>query len=209
MVNHSLRQTIYSVIGQLRLVAAAGLKYAVTHYEIERYTHVRQAAAQLTAALEEKSVEESFAHFQGDLFDQRASPLSTVDAVVVRDQRILLIKRHDNGLWALPGGLVEVNQTLSEAVLRELHEETGITGQIVQLLGIFDSRLWESREKVHLHHAIFLVDGGEQVPQSTAEALEVGFFAEDRLPPLSPGHLTRVPFLFKLLRGDAPVPYLD
>ena len=148
-------------------------------------------------------------YFQGDLFDQRVSPLSTVDAVVVREGRILLIKRHDNGLWALPGGLVEVNQTLTEAALRELEEETGIQGHIIRLLGIFDSRLWESQEKVHLHHTIFLVDGAEQLPKATQEAVEVGFFGDEELPALSPGHHRRVPFIFKLLRGEAEIPHID
>jgi ADP-ribose pyrophosphatase YjhB (NUDIX family) len=156
--------------------------------------------------VEEKSVDENF---QGDLFDQRVSPLLTVDAVVVRAGRVLLIKRHDNGLWALPGGLVEVNQTLAEAVIRELEEETGIQGRLVHLLGIFDSRIWESHEKVHLQHTIFLVDGGEQEAQPTREAPAVGFFGAEGLPPLSPGHHRRVPFVFKLLLGEAIVPYID
>lgn len=209
MSNDSLRQTVYSVINELRLLATAGLKFAQTHHDHERYTRVRQAAAQLAAAVEKKAVAESFDHFEGDLFDQRVSPLLTVDAVVVRDERVLLIQRHDNGLWALPGGLVEVNQTLTEAVIRELAEETGIHGRLVQLLGIFDSHRWQSREKVHLQHTIFLVDGGEQQPQPTPEALAVGFFGSDNLPALSPGHHTRVPFVFKLLRGELPAPYLD
>lgn len=202
-------QTVYATINELRLLATAGLKFAQTHHDIERYTRLRQAAAQLAAAVEGRSAEAALAHFEGDLFDQRVSPLSTVDAVVMREGRILLIKRHDNGLWALPGGLVEVNQTLAEATLRELEEETGIQGQIIQLLGIFDSRLWESREKVHLHHTIFLVDGGEQQPRPTREAPELGFFSEGELPVLSPGHHTRVPFVFKLLRGEVPIPYVD
>ncbi|MEZ4725916.1 MAG: NUDIX hydrolase [Caldilineaceae bacterium] len=205
----SLPQTIYAVIDELRLLAAAGLHFAQTHHDQERYARVQAAAAQLAAVVEQRTAADFLTHFQGDLFAQRISPLSTVDAVVVRNERILLIKRHDNGLWALPGGLVEVNQRLTEAVLRELEEETGIQGRVVELLGIFDSQRWESQEKVHLHHTIFLVDGGEQQPQPTREATAVGFFGEDELPPLSPGHHTRVPFLFNVLRREVQVPYVD
>jgi hypothetical protein len=39
--------------------------------------------------------------------------------------------------------------------------------------------------------------------------LAVGFFGEDELPPLSPGHDRRTPFLFRLLRGEEAIPYLD
>jgi ADP-ribose pyrophosphatase YjhB (NUDIX family) len=209
MSTPTMSQVIYAVIGELRLLAAAGLQFAQTHHDRERYSRVQEATAQLAAAVEERPTAEVLTQFQGDLFDQRVSPLATVDAVILRQGRILLIKRHDNGLWALPGGLVEVNQTLTEATLRELEEETGIQGRIVQLLGIFDSWRWESQEKVHMLHTIFLVDGGEQEPRPTREAPDLNFFAEDALPPLSPGHHTRVPFLFKLLRREAPVPYID
>ena len=65
----------------------------------------------------------------------------------------MLIKRRDNGLWAVPGGWVE-GETLSEAA-------------------------------------------------------EIGFFHENNLPQLSPGHDLRVPVLFKILRGEVPAPYFD
>jgi ADP-ribose pyrophosphatase YjhB (NUDIX family) len=109
---------------------------------------VRMAAAQLAAAVEKQPLETVLTHFAGDLFESRVSPISTVDAVVVRDERILLIQRHDNGFWALPGGLVEVNQTQADATLRELEEETGIRGRLGQLLGIFDSQRWDSGDTV-------------------------------------------------------------
>ena len=202
-------QIIYETINELRLLAAAGLAFTKTHHDRERYDRIRQVAARLAGLVESSPVDAFLHHFQGDLFDQRVSPLSTVDAVVVRGEAILLIKRHDNGLWALPGGLVEVNQTLAEAVLRELLEETGLKGKIVRLLGVFDSRLWASREKVHLHHTLFQVEADDQSPERTREATEVGFFEAQSLPPLSPGHDTRVPFVFKLLKGETAVPYFD
>lgn len=203
------REQIYSVIGELRLIAAAGLEFASNVYERERYTGVQRTCAQLIAVVEDTPLETIAASLAGDLFAHVTSPIVTVDAVVQRHEKILLIKRHDNGLWALPGGLVTINQTLAEAALRELREETGLNGQIKTLLGIFDSHRWESQEKLHMHHAVFLVEAAEGAPQRTEEALEVEFFAENDLPPLAPGHHRRIPFVFALLRGEGAIPYFD
>jgi len=205
----NLNQVIYKAVAELRLLAAAGLKFTDTHHDTERYTRVRNAAVQLAAAVErlpEATIAERFA---GDIFEQSVSPILTVDAAILRDRQILLIKRHDNGLWAMPGGMVEVNQTLAEATLRELQEETGIVGTIQSLMGIFDSQRWGSQSKLHMQHVVFLVDGGEQRPRPTPEALDVDFFAADALPFLSPGHHLRVPHVLALLNNPTLIPYFD
>jgi 8-oxo-dGTP diphosphatase len=69
------------------------------------------------------------------------TPLLTVDCVVFdRTDRLLLIKRANppfKGKFALPGGFVEVGETVEQAALRELHEETGIAGKIIALIGVY------------------------------------------------------------------------
>ncbi len=66
------------------------------------------------------------------------NPLPVVSALVVNsDRKILLVLRDrepKEGMWALPSGFVELGETIEEAVLRELKEETGITGEVVRLL---------------------------------------------------------------------------
>ena len=202
------QDTLYQAIDELRAIATAGLYYGKTEYDKTRYQQVLSVALGLFAAVEERSFEEVQREFVEDNW-LHISPAAGAEAVILREGKILLIKRSDNGLWAVPGGLVEVGETLAEAAQRELWEETGIRGQVTQLLGIFDSRLWHSRTKAHLYHAVFLAEATDVFPRTSSESTEVAFFGEDDLPELSPGHQHRVPLLFKLIRGEIPTPYFD
>ncbi len=66
------------------------------------------------------------------------SMLVAASAVVTDDQgRILLQRRRDNNLWALPGGAMEMNESLPQAAIREVKEETGLDIEITGLVGTY------------------------------------------------------------------------
>jgi ADP-ribose pyrophosphatase YjhB (NUDIX family) len=176
-------------------------------YARENYQKILEASARLVGLIEARNPEEVQAQFQDNLV--HFSPQAGADAVVVREGALLLIQRSDNELWALPGGLVNVGETLAEASCRELWEETGLRGDAVGLLAILDSRIWKSGTKVQLYHVVFQVEVEEGTPRPGPEALDVDFFPEEALPPLAPGHHLAVPLVFKLLRGEIPAPYFD
>ncbi len=204
----TLNSDLYQIADQLRATANLGLQFGQTEYDLERYRIILAASARLIAAIEARDPEEVLLMFEDNL--NHFSPLIGAEGVVLRDEKILLIQRKDNGLWAVPGGLSDVGETLAETALRELLEETGIHARISKLLGIFDSRIWKTQSKSHLYHTIFLVETDDDQPTpDPLEALDAAYFAEDDLPSLSPGHRLRVPFLFKLLRGEIPTPYFD
>jgi len=102
-----------------------------------------------------------------------------------------------------------VGETLAGSAIRELKEETELSGTIIKLLGIFDSRIWNSREKSQVYSAIFEVAIENEIPRKSHEAMDWGFFGESGLPDLSPGHDKRVPLLFKLRDGRIDTPFYD
>lgn len=200
-------EELYQIADELRATANLGLRFSKDEYDLDRYNKVLSASARLIGAIEDRSSEEVLKEFEDNT--SRFCPRIGAGAAVFKDEKILLIKRHDTGLWAYPGGLVEVGETLAEATERELWEETRIRGQATRLIGIFDSRKWKSQVKAHMYHALFLVESADPSPEVTSEATEVGFFSEEDLPPLAPGHHLRVPFVLELLREGKPLPFFD
>ena len=68
-------------------------------------------------------------------------PVVGVGGVVIRDAAVLLVQRASEplaGQWSLPGGVVELGETLEEAVVRELREETGLTVRVLELVEAFE-----------------------------------------------------------------------
>ncbi len=207
---------IYQLADELRAIASEGLRFCENGYDRERYGRVIQVTARLLAMVEPDSPEVIQTRLLDNLY--HLSPLLATEVVVLREGKLLLVQLRENGLWALPGGICEVGETLAGSAARELWEEAGVHGRITRLLAVCDSRLWQSPSKTHLLSVIFLAEGfdGPEVHQEPdgrigplAETLQVGFFGEDELPPLSPGHHVRIPLVFKLLRGEIPVPYFD
>jgi ADP-ribose pyrophosphatase YjhB (NUDIX family) len=200
-------ESLLHIADEIRGIANLGRIYSTNEYDLDRYNRLLRLAAQMAAILGNTDEEPVLEHFQNDLY--HITPICGVDAVVVRDGRLLLIRRHDNGLWAMPGGAMEIGETPAEACVRELEEETTIVGHATRLLGVFDSRVWDYRLPCHLVSFVFLVEEVSGEPTRTAEATDVDYFGPDGLPPLSPGHQDRVPLVFSLLSRDTEAPHFD
>lgn len=104
-------------------------------------------------------------------------PAVGVGAVVIVDERVVLIRRGKEplrGRWAVPGGTVELGETLEEALIREIHEETGLEVAPREVLTVFD-RIERRDGRVLYHYVIvdYLCDylGGEPRAGSDAEAI--------------------------------------
>ena len=103
------------------------------------------------------------------------TPLVGVGAVVVHEGRVLLVRRGREplkGHWTLPGGLVEVGESLVEGVAREVREETGLGVETIELVEVLD-RIHRDGGRVRYHYVIadYLcrVTGGELCAASDAD----------------------------------------
>lgn len=197
---------------KLRDISALGLRFSDSIYDQERYRAVQDIAMAMLAALTANPVE-TMEPLRDTLFS-RPTPLSVGDAAVINDRgEILLIRRADNGKWAMPGGALEVGETPAEGVVREVLEETGVPCEPVTLIGVFDSRLCGTSSPHHLYHIVFLCKPSSTQAHRSAshahEVVEVGWFAEDSLPDeIDPGHVSRIPEAYRLWKGEVR-PYFD
>jgi mutator protein MutT len=85
-----------------------------------------------------------------------AAPLVGVGAVIVESGKILLIRRgHEpmKGHWSLPGGALEVGEQLTEGVIREAKEETGLNVEVLELVELLD-RIFREKQRVQYHYVI-------------------------------------------------------
>ena len=104
-------------------------------------------------------------------------PLVGVGAVVVDNNRVLLVRRGTEplrGHWSLPGGVLELGESLTGGLIREVREETGLEVEPVELVELLD-RIHREGERVRFHYVIadYLcrVTGGELDAASDADAV--------------------------------------
>ncbi|MCC7243583.1 MAG: NUDIX hydrolase [Acidobacteria bacterium] len=107
-----------------------------------------------------------------------AAPIVGVGGVVVRGEQVLVIRRaHDprKGEWSVPGGVVELGESLTSALRRELHEETGLDVEIGPVVETFDRVHRDGDGRVRYHFVIvdFLctAPSGEAIAGTDAEAV--------------------------------------
>ncbi|MGH3281905.1 MAG: NUDIX hydrolase [Trebonia sp.] len=150
-----------------------------------------------------------------DYYDDPAAPepnslVPAVVAVVAReDGAVLLIRRTDNGNWALPGGAMEMNESVADAAIRETFEETGIKAEVTGLLGVYsDPRHvihFTSNDEVRREFSVALTarpTGGRPTPSS--ESSEVRWVAPEDLADYKMGSAMRKR-VDDYLRGAGPV----
>jgi len=113
-------------------------------------------------------------------------PIPAVAAVIRRNGRVLLVKRENEpgaGLWSLPGGAVELGESVKEALAREVLEETSVEVRIGKPLAVVDKIVRDEKGRVKYHYVIVdfecsIVSGK---PKAASDALSIAWVEEERL----------------------------
>jgi 8-oxo-dGTP diphosphatase len=139
-----------------------------------------------------------------------ARPSVTVDCVVfgldldAEDLKILLIQRSGKpfaGMWALPGGFVDMGETLEQAAKRELQEETGISRLYLEQLYTFGDPGRDPRDRVITVAYYALVKLTDHTIKADTDASDVAWFGVSDLPRLAFDHAKIVATALNRLKG--------
>lgn len=169
---------------RVQAIAQSGLAYTSDPYDRERYTQIREICAEALALGADEDIERVRGLFTSE--EGYATPKVDVRAAAFREGKVLLVRERSDGLWTLPGGWADVGDTPSQAVLKELREESGFEGRVLKLAAALDRDAqghppcpW----RIYKLFFICEITGGSASPN--LEIVDVGFFDPERLPPMS------------------------
>ena len=122
-----------------------------------------------------------------------------VSAIILTGEGLLLQRRSDNGLWGLPGGGVEPGESVTEAVVREVREETGLEVVPLRLIGVYSAPehgqivTYPDGNVIHYISSSFECRVVSGALACSHESLELGWFDPERLPAdMVPMHRVRI-----------------
>src|SRR6267142_5446287 len=118
------------------------------------------------------------------------TPLAGVGAVILDQGRVVLVKRKFPplaGEWSIPGGRLEIGETLREAVVREAREETRLTVDPVELLGVYDRLMRDEGGRILYHYVLidFLCQRSTGELQAGGDANDARWFSPEEIEKVS------------------------
>ena len=173
---------------RIAALAKTGLHYAQNHYDEGRYQQLLDVGAAMLADAAEEDPARVKLLLAAD--DGYITPKVDVRGAVFRDDKVLLVREAVDGRWTLPGGWADVGDAPSQAVEREIREESGYEAKAVKVLALEDRKRRHPPSLNEVYKVAFLCEwvGGEA--QTSAETTAVAWYGEDELPPLSEGRVT-------------------
>jgi ADP-ribose pyrophosphatase YjhB (NUDIX family) len=177
-------------VSEIQAIAQSGLTYSINEFDKRRYLRLSEIISELAAYCSDNLSDEVEKVFL--LETGYPTPKIDVRSFILQEGKVLLVKERSDGLWTLPGGWADINESPSEAVIRETKEETGYNVSVIKLLALWDKLKhdhppqWPHSYKCFFHCEI--VSGKEE---ENLEIAEQGFFNLNALPPLSTHRVTK------------------
>lgn len=172
---------VLEFIKKVQSISQIGLSFSTDPYAVDNYEELKKISVEMLKNY--TGISEKEADLYKDFM--YPTPQPAVRAMVIQDEKLLLVKEKDSGLWSLPGGWCDIDCTPKETAIKETHEESGYEVEVSKLLGVFDRRFYTQKSMYDVYCLYFhaTVIGG--VAKCNHETSEVGWFSLDELPPLS------------------------
>ncbi|WP_196000796.1 NUDIX hydrolase [Clostridium sp. 1001271B_151109_B4] len=168
---------------EIQSIAQCGLTYTKDMYDKERYENLRNIAAEMLSYktdIPTDKIKNLFCNEEG-----YQTPKLDTRAAIFKDEKILLV--HElNGKWSLPGGWVDVLESIESNTIKEVKEESGLDVVADKVIAIQDRNKHNTPLYPYGICKVFVqcdVVGGEFI--ENIETSEIGYFSLDNLPPLS------------------------
>lgn len=168
---------------EIQSLAQNGLTYSNNIYDIERYERLRDISAEMLSMKTNFSVEKVKELFCNETGYQ--TPKLDTRAVIFKDNKILLV-HENNGTWSLPGGWVDVLESVKSNTIKEVKEETGLNVLAKKIIAIQDRNKHNKPRYAYGVCKIFVlcdVIGGHF--EKNVETTEIKYFSMDSLPILA------------------------
>ena len=179
------------LLGSLRkmqAIAHNGLAFTQDPYDRERYLELAELVTTLLARELQLPAGAVRALWNGER--GYVTPKVDVRGGVFATDTVLLVRERSDGRWTLPGGWADVNDAPSEAVVREIREESGYRARAIKLAALFDNNRHPHPPGVHhIYKLFFLCELIGGAPAASAETDAVAFFPVGALPELSTGRV--------------------
>jgi len=174
---------------RLHALARTGLHFCGNEYDRERYLEIEQIAAELLSGAEPADRDALLALWRNET--GYVTPKIEVRGAVFRAGRVLLVRETADGRWTLPGGWVDVNESPSQAIEKEIEQESGFRARAVKLAALYDrSRHGHGESLHHGWKAFFLCEITGGTARGSYETDAVEFFDPGQLPEMSLGRST-------------------
>ena len=178
--------TVLAWARKVQAIAHNGLMFSQDPFDRERYTQLQDLVAAILSA--ELGIPVGAAKALWDKEDGYATPKVDVRGGIFDGDKVLLVRERSDGKWTLPGGWVDVNDAPSEAVVREIYEESGYRAKAIKLAALVDRNRHPHPPSVHHIYKLFFLcelTGGTATISNETDAVE--FFPVSALPELSRG----------------------
>ncbi len=176
---------------KVQAIAQNGLEFTQDPFDRERFEQLQELVSTILTSELNIAPGQLQGLWKGD--EGYATPKVDVRGGVFEDGRVLLVRERSDGKWTLPGGWVDVGDSPSFAVEREIREESGYLAKAVKLAALYDRNNpihGHPPSVLHIYKLFFVCELTGGAPTLSNETDGVDFFALDSLPPLSVGRAT-------------------